>query len=62
LPCRQQREKGEILTVTLEISHTVGQDVLPQHARQPIRIDLFGEEVEERASVASVEIVLVFGV
>jgi hypothetical protein len=35
---------------------------LPQHARQPIRIDLFGEEVEERASIAGIEIVLVFGV
>jgi hypothetical protein len=35
---------------------------LPQHARQPIRIHLLGEEVEERASVAGVEVVLVFGV
>lgn len=46
------------LTVPFEIRDAVRDDVLPEHARQPIRIHLFGEEMEETPSIARLEAVL----
>jgi len=45
-------------TLSLEITDTVGHNILPQDARQPVRVGLLLEEEEEGTSVARVEAVV----